>query len=306
MARVDSVPDDYYSITNIMRTNTIHESKETIFAYRKNTLMNILSEMDKECVVNIGKWWYSHINQPDIEVPYGADVIWFMKNSYLARVVKLIEVFAEDVQKNTKNGVRNYIYISFGIKKDFFDRYFTSKGKDVPTVKPRSVSNFQKNSNEWISVDGSAKSTNQIKAKRVPELQRWKDWCKLNGVTQSNAVISALKEQVESNPTEGLPDISHYTTETVTLVQKQGLKDSIAAKVQRPEADVMKSIIRAYNKKHHGDIKGEMTITRYLSLAVKMLNDVMAPEYLYKEEIEYTKDQLQKIEDQINTIKEKM
>lgn len=301
VSRKDVVPDDYFSIDDIMRSNTIHESKETISLWKKSTISNVLLEMDKEYCVDIRKWWYTHINDPSIEVPYGSDVIWFMKNMYLAKVVKLIEVFVESKPRKFGKYTRDLFYISFGIKKEFFKRYFTSHGKDVPKVQNTTKKPEGKlNPDTRITIDKN--SRHFVKTKRLPELQRWKDWCKLNNVSQSDAILFAMCNQIDENPTEGLPDISSYTQDTVTLVKNGTSVGTVACRVSRPELDRAKEIIRAYNKKHGVDIKGEMTIARYLSLAAKMLNDVMENEYLEKENIESMKDEINKIDEQIKKI----
>ncbi len=131
----ERVPEDYYGIIDILSSNTIHESMETIQEYRKNTFKNIIVEMKKENTTDIQSWWYTHINDPDIELPYGSNVIWFLKNSYLSKIIKLIEIFIDARPSGSGKKRKDMYYISFGVSKENFETYFKSNGTVVPIVK---------------------------------------------------------------------------------------------------------------------------------------------------------------------------
>lgn len=310
----DVVPEGYYSITDILSTEKIHQPTKKINEMRRETLRKVLIEMDKENTTDLLSWWYNHINNPLYENPYGSDVIWFMKNYYLAFAVKLIEVFLREEELTRKNSkkITKVYYVSFGIRKDYFDRFFQSGGKDVPEVKNKNISRSEikrtisAEKYDSFHIDGKPNGE-KAKIPRVPEYQRWKDWCKLNKVKQSDAMIIALNNQVEENPHPDLPPIERYTKDAAELVINPNFtRKVITIKLSEDVYKKMRAIILAYNKKEKLDIKGEMTNMRYADMAIEMLNNIMAKEYLYKDELENVEQQIKNIEEQEKLLLNKM
>lgn len=297
----ERVPEDYYGIIDILSSNTIHESMETIQEYRKNTFRNIITEMRKENTTDIQSWWYTHINAPNIEIPYGSDKIWFLKNSYLSKIIKLIEIFIDARPSGSGKKRKDMYYISFGVSKENFETYFKSNGSVVPVVKRQRRKDVGGHDHKYdhIIVDGTP-SGKQVRVPMVPELQRWKDWCKLNGYQYGGAVLEAMKAQIESNPVEGLPPIEKYTTKTVTLVSnlKPNESKNLLLSLKADQYNDAKNIIEKYNKVNRVSIEKKMSMAEYVNKAVSMLNSVMAEEYLIKDGINRTEEQIKNIKEQ--------
>lgn len=297
----ERVPEDYYGIIDILSSNTIHESMETIQEYRKNTFKNIIVEMKKENTTDIQSWWYTHINDPDIELPYGSNVIWFLKNSYLSKIIKLIEIFIHARPSGSGKKRKDMYYISFGVSKENFETYFKSNGTVVPVVKRRRRKDVGGHDHKYdhIVLDGTSRGK-QVRVPMVPEFQRWKDWCKLNGYRYGGAVLEAMNAQIEANPVDNLPPIEKYTTETVTLVSnvKSEQPKEFLVSLSSSQYNEARNIIERYNKVNTTSVGRKMNMTEYINKAISMLNSVMAEEYLLKDDIESTKKQIQQIEKQ--------
>lgn len=75
----------------------------------------------------------------------------------------------------------------------------------------------------------------------------------------------------------------------------------------RPQMLVAKDIVAAYNARHLYDIEGPMSETRYVSMAVEMLNNIMGKEYLnQQEELDDMQEKIDKMDEQIDQLMKKM
>ena len=83
--------------------------------------------------------------------------------------------------------------------------------------------------------------------------------------------------------------------------------DRVTCRILRPQMLVAKDIVAAYNARHLYDIEGPMSETRYVSMAVEMLNNIMGKEYLnQQEELDDMQEKIDKMDEQIDQLMKKM
>lgn len=300
----DRVPEDYYSITEILSTNKIHESPKVILKWRQKTVGNVLTLMQKEGELNIKKWWIENINLSDVELAFSSDVILFMKNTYLAKAIKLVEVFIERVNPPNRKKQGCLLYVSFGIKKQWFKDFFESGGTIVPDL--------QRRRGVAQGVDSRIRDNDKVKvadSNRFVEVhgdalyRRWKDWCKLKGYESIYAIADAMRDQIESDPADELPEESEYLKYVRPKVFEK--KQKVGRQNVPVDRDVMyeaNQIVQAYNERHLYDKEGPMTQRRYVKMAVCMLNDIMGKEYLHKDELEDMQKQIEALDEQMDVL----
>ena len=308
LEKVDVVPDDYYGITEILSSNFIHESPENIKKWREQTLKNVIAAMKEADKLDIIRWWREHITHPDVLVTYSSDFIWLMKNTYLARAIKLVEIFVEERRPKNVNASR--FYVSWGIKKEYFKIFFESGGKEIPRLRVEGQNGTSIPEGSHTVKEGLPDTEEQNFISRDAVFKRWKDWCRLKGYKMKYAASEALRMQIENEPDDRLPpEIEYMSKQPPVVTDKRPVKgiDRVTCRIMRPQMLVAKDIVAAYNARHLYDIEGPMSETRYVSMAVEMLNNIMGKEYLnQQEELDDMQEKIDKMDEQINQLMKKM
>lgn len=308
LEKTDIVPEDYYGISEILSSNFIHESPENIKKWRQETLKNVIAAMKEAGKRDIIRWWREHICHPDVRVDYSSDFIWLMKNSYIAKAIKLVEIFVEE--RRIYNNKVSRFYVSWGIKKEHFKTFFESGGKIVPRLKPNAENGkaLSEHTACTKNEDNETEECNFITRDAV--FKRWKDWCRLKGYKMKYAAPEALRLQIENDPDDRLPpEIEYMSKQPPVVTDKRPVKgiDRVTCRIMRPQMLVAKDIVAAYNTRHLYDIEGPMTETRYVSMAVEMLNNIMGKEYLnQQEELDDMQEKIDKMDAQIDLLMKKM
>ena len=166
-------------------------------------------------------------------------------------------------------------------------------------------------SEKWHVVDTGDNETNEQNfISRDAVFKRWKDWCRLKGYKMKYAASEALRMQIDNDPDDRLPpEIEYMSKQPPVVTDKRPVKgiDRVTCRILRPQMLVAKDIVAAYNARHLYDIEGPMSETRYVSMAVEMLNNIMGKEYLnQQEELDDMQEKIDKMDEQIDQLMKKM
>lgn len=211
----------------------------------------------------------------------------FAGHSALAPVSELIECF-EKKYRLKSNGRYRYA-VSFGISKamlqKYRENYKLSQKKGVPVEVPRLRRASQKDKTfvmfgkDKFKLDGHT-----VEINRGAVYERFKWWCKLNGIPMQKAAEMALNDFVEKNMTDGVGEIGEYRKETVfdRYVYIQPSQTGTERKGIRLNNIILRlaeKIIERYNLDPDNFDKPYMDIDTYTNNALHLLNSKMDLKY---------------------------
>lgn len=294
VGNLDLVPDRFYPLDILLSKKPYNLSAEEIHNIRLACYQNTKSIVGKDNAVSVRQYW-------------NANVAEFEKDVNVFLTIKPFEPIAHRVmmfEKNSEDNPRNRQAtkkMSFGILKSEHDN-FLKTGK-VPE-KITKLANDEETAVKYAYIvpGNGLEVTEKIKTRKVPEVQLWKTWCKANGYKQSEAIIAAMKLQMEHNPGKvELPPIEDFmdgrTVDDYTyeLPQKYiGDKRRIQGRynLDRATMETTKTMLVRYNR--YAELTGghRFTMQEYFERALIMFNNAMIKKLLpYSREYkEYEKD----------------
>lgn len=192
-------------------------------------------------------------------------------------------------------------YVSFGIKKEIYERYYMelkhsiSEGrlmKDVNTYDPkkRRLNDTFQTQKTTIRFDSLDPKRPYLVAVAKNELfLRFEKWCNLNRIKKSDAIYEAIKLIMEQNPIEELEPLESFkiksgiTTNQVVFLGEKSQNKKFLSEIPTNIYNDMCGIIRRFNLDPVNADKKRLSISTYVAQAVLAFNKSVPLKYINPE-----------------------
>lgn len=295
IGNLDLVPDRCYPMDILLSKKPYNLSAEEIHNIRLTCYQKAKAKIGKDNAISVRQYWNANVAELE------KDINLFLTIPALRPIAHRVMMFEKNSDDNPKNR-QHTKKISFGILKSEHDE-FLKTGK-VPKKITKLANDEETSAAGYVYIvpGNGLEVTEKIKTRKVPEVQLWKTWCKANGYKQSEAIIAAMKLQMEHNPGKvELPPIEDFMNgRTVDdyiyeLPQKYvGNKRRIQGRyyLDRVTMEQTKTMLVRYNR--YAELTGnrKFTMQEYFERALIMFNNAMIKKLLpySKEYKEYEKD----------------
>lgn len=270
---------DYFKIYQIIHAPNIGVSQLDIKTWRKKSFHAAKKQMEKNNYNDFEKFWNYNV------CDFDSNINFFARSKKLAPIAHLIRCFGEVKRESLKE---DKILISFGIYKDHLRDYAQ---KNIIHKNPFSKDDLVPPAEEIHFIAEGSDVKVDIKKNQLYYM--WVHWCELNKLSKTEAIMQAMREQIESHKVEGLLDITKYGKASYVYITDNTRADLKKRRIfVELEEDVYKMLtrtVRNYNAdpNHLGKPGGNLTYSKlFNNLAKRFLSEIglkyKAPD-LYKE-----------------------
>lgn len=295
LGNADLVPKEYYAMDILLSRHPYNLSKQEIHDIRLGSYRKAKAKIGDDNQLAVASWWNTNVSE------LGNDINLFLGIELFAPIANRVVMFEKKSEKKTQN-LHVTKKISFGILKTEYDSFLktgtvTSKLPNFKNDEDRVPQYAQ------IACGNTSECGERIVTRNVPVVQLWKTWCKANGYKQSDAILQAMKLQIQANPGKAeLPPLEEFMDGhkvddyfyQLPPQQYEGDKRRIRIRLNADRATLenTKTMLVRYNR--YADLNGvkKLTMYDYLNLALSTLNNAMLKKLLpySKEYQEYEKD----------------
>ncbi len=294
---IDVVPRNYYSLTDILRHESIGMTEKEVLLFRREAFEATCKYMKENGFIDFKLFWNENISVLPSEINRFANIL------KISKIAHLIEAFEHKRFSSNKSKYPSN-YISFGIRKNYVKEFFGSKGTIIPEKKQYGNSGNAEYTSKYPRtqlkiVDGEPK----IDLVKTPVYVNWRKWCKIKNLPYSIAALQAMELQMERNPVEGLEDIEKMAI--VSPVEKLDdyygvLRQKVTVCLNEDVYKLMKIIINNFNKDPKNLSQKKVSIGSYINDAINLMNSKVDLKYsnpeLFRELKRQKKQQQQLVE----------
>lgn len=276
---------------------------KTLDKFRRRTFNNVMKHFEQSDADSFSRFWNGNLDSINDK---GLNE--FAKIPALSEICVAMIAFQKTIESKSTKIKRKYV--SFGIKREIYERYAKSieeagingeppKKVDLYDIHKKRSSDFFQYKRTNIEFNGK-----WVELHKNELFLMFEKWCKLKRKTKKDALYEAMTLIMQQQPVEGLGDITDYQDKNRVLkpnCQEVGrLKDYVSVKlIYMPKEleDIVSGIISRFNDDPINKGKGTLDFTKYITQAVmefnkkiplKYIDPVAYEEYLkIKENIEY-------------------
>lgn len=278
---IDLVPKEFYAIDILLMKKPFKMAEKDIYNLRYGSYKNVKAKYGTRAVSEMYKYWNNNVAEFDESVNL------FLTVPGLEAIAHRIFMF-EQKSDNPKNRQITQ-KLSFGILREEYDN-FVKTGEVVKKL--TALANDEDSTLPWVAIacGRTIEFNERVKCRNVPEVQLWKTWCKANGLKQSDAIIAAMKLQMEKNPGKAkLPPIEEFMNgKTVddyeyTIPRKyigDDRKTGLRLNADREVFEETKTMLVRYNR--YAELVGipRYTMQDYVTKALLMFNNAVLKKLL--------------------------
>lgn len=278
LANEDKVPEDYYSMTDIFKTQALAVNEKRSRELRYGSYNATKEYCKKHDIADMQAFWNENSDLMQTNMNF------FAKHGKIAPVAHLIEMFINS--EHAKKSGNLIGRVSFGIKKEYLKEYLMSHGKIIPKKKvrgrPKTTDSIRYNFAKLVIGEQGEQPT-ILKVRRNAVYLMFKEWCKINKVNVNTGGLMALQVLLEQYPCDGLPELKDFETlDAYKKIKHNNDESQITTACVRVDSKVFetsKTIIKNYNSHSENLAKPKLTLSNYISNALNKYNMVMPLKY---------------------------
>lgn len=305
------VPDNYIPLTELLLNPEYalpgYSKEEWVMGYkaldsmRKKTFNQTKRIMDSLGIRSFSYFWNGNldaINEKGMNE--------FYKLSSFRDLCSCMIAFEEKIvsQKNE----RNNRFISFGISKTNYNKYYNNLKKSIETgTIPKKIrladshkrrsSDFSFNPKVTIGFSGENSSIdNKIVIDKIDLYRQFEEWCRLKGKTKKHGIYEAIQCLLSQSPITQdeqkniLSAKNPFSSLELGISEKKEGTSHTAIEIDSDVYEKSKGIIRRFNSDTENISKKKLTFSAYVSQAVAAYNARVPLRYsdpiAYKEYLE--------------------
>lgn len=277
-----------YTLIRNPKNEAIYMGEEQCQNVRKKTFNSVLAIFRE-----YGSPDYADLWNYNISAINDCGLNYFICNPKIAPVGDLIECFEEVVETNkgkARISGNKALYISFGINKALLVQYFKNRdeanksGTEVRIPKLKPPGSKSRESVLFGEETFTRKDGGTIVIPRNALYNRFRHWCKLQGIGEGEGLLMALETLFKCYPVDGLQESEYYNivTELDRMAFRQRLEkgeEEVTATLSKVIYGKAKEIIARYNIDPDNLSKGQMTFDTYVNNSLYLLNSKMPFKY---------------------------
>lgn len=267
---------------------------KTLDEMRTKTYKDVRKRFDLSGAYNFDKFWNGNLDAiNDIGLNR------FVKLPCFSELATAMICF--ETQKELNNG-RKRKYISFGIKRDIYARYYRSLSDALKTGElPKKVNLYDRKKRHTgelfntptaqINFDG-----NVVSLSKNELFLMFEQWCKIKRKKKKQALYEAMELLMKKDPVDGLDDVKLFERDIdirnreVVLNLAKDEENTYMIKVPEQISKDMQAIISRYNQDPENCAKEKLTTSTYAAQAIAAYNKRIPLKYLdpiaYREYLE--------------------
>lgn len=277
-----------YKFLTDKRNESVYMGENACQNVRKRTFKGVFKLFEKYGSPLIDDFWNYNVK---VITEIGMNC--FAENTAFAPLAHLVECFVYEKPVKTKRGTNSARYVSFAIRVQYLNAYLKSRLEGIPDElelpeKSRDLVLFGetrfKLGMEYVSTENNAL------------IQRFKDWCRIRGVTFQTGMNIAVKKLMDDIPAEKLKDLSEYDLLTefdaplFARPKRMCQKTRITVQLVSSVYILTQKILARYNRDVDNLDKERIGFDSYVSNALNLMNRSMNLKYrdplLYKKKAE--------------------